>query len=87
MQGRRVHPNSDDLFPYDGIQPGDYFVWAMNGKWYGMTPNNLLCGLGNHKVTEHENGTITVSPSILVNNGTSGKTWHGFLENGVWREC
>lgn len=35
-----------------------------------------------HVVTEHEDGTITVEPSILCR--TCG--WHGYLERGVWRE-
>lgn len=33
-------------------------------------------------VIEHEDDTISVSPSIL--DGESG--WHGFLEKGIWRE-
>lgn len=32
---------------------------------------------------EHEDGSITLSPSIFVNPPTG---WHGFLERGVWRE-
>jgi hypothetical protein len=39
-------------------------------------------------VVEHEDGTITVSPSILVSTSRDGKpleVWHGFLERGVWR--
>ena len=30
-------------------------------------------------------GTITVSPSILVYDDGRGNGWHGFLERGVWR--
>jgi Family of unknown function (DUF6527) len=37
-----------------------------------------------HRVTEHEDGTITVSPSIAPREPGG---WHGFLERGVWREC
>jgi hypothetical protein len=33
-----------------------------------------------HSVTEFENGVITVYPSIVT------PTWHGWLENGKWRE-
>lgn len=32
-----------------------------------------------HTVTEFEDGTITVYPSIVT------PTWHGWLENGKWR--
>jgi hypothetical protein len=33
-------------------------------------------------ITEHEDKTITVTPSIWFNSPTG---WHGFLERGVWR--
>ncbi len=43
----------------------------------------------NHTVTEHEDGTISASPSILwgadYGMGERG-AWHGYLERGVWRE-
>jgi hypothetical protein len=32
-----------------------------------------------HEVTEYENGTITVYPSIVT------PSWHGWLECGTWR--
>lgn len=35
-----------------------------------------------HEVTEHEDGTISVYPSILCR----ACGWHGYLERGVWRE-
>jgi len=79
------------------VEGEEDFVWRIastngaygsrNGKdWYGTTPNGLLGCLTAHTITEHEDGTITVSPSILVM--TSGQLgWHGYLERGVWREC
>lgn len=48
-----------------------------------MTPNGHIGGLANHEVIEHEDGTISVSPSILVSDG-SGELYHGFLKRGVW---
>jgi hypothetical protein len=81
MQGRRVYANEDGFLP--PLQPGDYGIH--DGKWYGKTPNGYTCGLANHQVTEHENGTITVSPSILVS--TDVEVWHGYLINGVWQSC
>jgi hypothetical protein len=39
--------------------------------------------LSGHSVTEHDDGTITVSPSIL-DDGRS--VWHGYLERGAWRQ-
>ena len=84
MKGNRVYPeeNGDLLF-----SPGDYGKNPADNNWYAMTPGekHLLANLGNHQVTEHEDGTITVSPSIKVS-GHNGE-WHGFLENGIWREC
>lgn len=76
MQGKR-------LYDYSNIQPGDFFLHDC-GSWYGMTPNGHMCNLANHKVVEHD-GVITVSPSIKVS--TSEVVWHGYLENGIWREC
>ncbi len=65
--------------------PGDYFQ-DRDGSWRGESPNGLPVWLKTHAVTEHEDGTITVSPSILV--GDRGKKqWHGYLERGIWREC
>lgn len=88
MTGRRVPLGGDGCLP--ALQPGDY-ARALVGEWLAMTPNGLLAGLRNHQVVEHEDGTISVSPSILVR-GTIGLDpriveWHGFLERGVWRSC
>lgn len=41
--------------------------------------------LAGHKIVEHDDGTITVSPSILIK--THVGTWHGFLKKGFWKEC
>jgi hypothetical protein len=40
-----------------------------------------------HTFTVHEDGTLTVSPSILVRPYHDSPGWHGYLEHGVWREC
>lgn len=77
MQGRRRDAHAYELLS------GEYGCRGPN--WYGVTPNGLLCTLTKH-VTEHPDGTITVSPSILVDNGSGGQSWHGYLEHGVWRE-
>lgn len=66
------------------MQPGDY--WKRKGRWFGLTPNELLADLSKHTVTEESDGTITVSPSIFVNRDKT-PFWHGFLERGVWRSC
>lgn len=71
---------SDDTKPWD-LEAGDY---CMRGEYLwvclpnGVGPSRLE-GWG---VTQHEDGSITASPSIL--DGGSG--WHGYLERGVFRE-
>lgn len=84
MIGRRVY----DTPPHE-LQPGDYGLWVHDGNWYAVPPGTeFLAGLARHGVVEHEDGTITVSPSILVQQpNATPPTWHGFLERGVWREC
>ncbi len=37
-----------------------------------------------HQVVEHENGTITVTPSIDMSQRVPG-AFHGYLTRGVWR--
>lgn len=85
MQGRRIHPGADGYFQ-EPVKPGDYFR-SRDGTWSAMTPNGYRCGLRNHQVTEHDDGTITVGPSIRVLTSNDTEVWHGFLERGVWREC
>lgn len=95
MQGKRVlYPGPDTL---EHHQPGNY--WKNDvGNWYGITPNGYYCGLENHHVEEHEDGTITVvsgpwgSNSILVGDNVAngricGNVWHGYIKHGVWEEC
>lgn len=62
------------------LRAGEYA--KLRDGWHARTPNGMLANLTNHEVLEHEDGTITVSPSILV---TGGGTWHGWIERGVWR--
>lgn len=88
MQGTRVtkEPGEPDFLLRIFETPGAY--GTSNGKdWFCCTPNGMLGNLGNHQVQEHENGTITVAPSILVTGGSSETSYHGFLERGVWRDC
>lgn len=90
LQGRRlIYVEGEEDFVWRiASTPGAY--GSRNGKdWYGTTPTGLLGCLSKHQITEHEDGTITVAPSILVNSAGAGDrpTWHGYLERGVWREC
>jgi hypothetical protein len=101
MMGRRVQPNADGWLP--NLEPGDYgriaeahrAAYVGRSDWHGCTPNGHLCNLGGHEVVEHEDGTITASPSILVSSSrwdeqqqtmVRFQAWHGYLEKGIWRE-
>lgn len=90
MIGKRIHPSPDDKnwLP----EHGEYGLHPATGAWYATTPNGHAADLRSHAVTEHEDGTITVSPSILISvrfrhDRPKKELWHGFLERGVWREC
>lgn len=66
--------------------------WWTRPYWMGCSPNGHACTLSAHQITEHEDGTITVNPSILIRRSCDhGQTWvelwHGYLERGVWRSC
>jgi hypothetical protein len=80
-QGRR-----NDVQPHE-MEPGDYGKSRpeSTGPWFCCTPSGDHGNLTAHDVTEHDDGTITVSPSILVSD-SGGPRWHGYLERGVWRE-
>jgi hypothetical protein len=82
FKGKRV-----ELVPQPGgwqlLNPGEYGRWR-DGSWYGCAPDGSDCNLTNHQVIEHEDGTITVSPSILITSPGS-ESWHGYLERGIWR--
>lgn len=86
MTGRRVEFRPG--FPGSWAQPGDYCKVPdgidprENGAWWALDANGgagaVLPSL--HAITEHEDGTITCSPSLVMPGG-----WHGYLERGHWR--
>jgi len=72
------------------LEPGEYGKNLETGEWFMRPPQSEtfhsgMGNLNNHTVVEHNDGTITVSPSILVT-GHHDKQWHGYLEHGIWRE-
>ena len=83
MQGKRRDLDNEYLVME---QPGEYGKNQAD-QWFMRVPASGfgMGSLANHEVIEHEDGTITVSPSILCT-GHFGKQWHGYLERGVWRE-
>lgn len=92
IRGRRT-PDVEDPCAFPTAEPGDYF--KLGGEWLvrppesALYPTTVCARITRHSVVEHADGTITVSPSILMgmagDDSDFGK-WHGFLEAGVWRE-
>lgn len=60
--------------------------WAVNlpaiGQW--SKPYRARVNPRVHRIEEHEDGTITVAPSISLKLGDGREVWHGFLQRGVW---
>ena len=91
MNGRRVMPNADGWLP--DFQPGDYgratspliHPGSLVGAWNVCTPDGHHGTLSPelHQVEEHEDGTITVTPSIDMSKRIKG-AYHGYLRRGVW---
>jgi len=100
VKGRRI--TWEEAENLSNVQPGDYWIDPRHG-WYAACPTprdeegmiSCLAYLKSHKVTEHEDGTITVSPSILCSaeGSIASSDWkkrhyyHGFLEHGEWRSA
>jgi hypothetical protein len=94
MIGRRVMPDENGYLKGDYVKEsgtygrasrdfvkefgaaGERFMW-----WQVTAPDGsgVILNPAIHTVTEHEDGTITVHPSIVT------PTWHGWLDRGVWR--
>ena len=78
-----------DQYPFPVLRPGEYGK-RRDGVWMACLPKEPHDGFtytgdfSRHDVKEHPDGTITVSPSILVTDYAG--SWHGYLEKGVWRE-
>jgi hypothetical protein len=76
---------------YHEIDWKQYCYYKVDNIWYLYLPG---CGLGNlakHDVVEHEDGTISVTPSILVtghdkNNNYKKVVKHGHLTRGIWED-
>lgn len=68
--------------------PSDYCMRSRDGEGTGgflwvVLPNGAgPARLEGWEITEHDDGTISASPSILDH----GTGWHGYLERGVFRE-
>ena len=84
--GKRKQPDDDGHLR---LAEGEYGKNPDDDHWYGRPSGQHMGSFQNHEVVEHEDGTITVTPSILITgyDGDCQVQWHGYLERGVWREC
>lgn len=69
---------------YTGDKPAVFFLLP-NARDAAASPAERSIGHVTsppHVFTEEDDGTLTITASILSPGG-----WHGFLEHGVWREA
>lgn len=75
---------------FDSVDESKFCYFKHKGAWYLNLPDCGLANLANHAIEEHEDGTISATPSILVkghkDNGEPVER-HGYLTKGVWSEC
>lgn len=80
-------PEEARQFP-TGLDMSRICYWKdRDGRWFMYLPRGGVGDITNHQVTEHEDGTITVSPSILLTSTRKDRRRHGFLKRGVWEPC
>jgi hypothetical protein len=91
MIGHRIYPNAEGWLPTDR-NPGDYgratnerTIGRRTGWWEVTAPDGSSGSLNPdiHTITEHEDGTITVFPSLDYSKRPQGG-WHGWLNRGVF---
>jgi len=70
-KGRRVYPDQRGLL---SLAEGDYGFDPIANEWFARPPGQSMCSLAGYEILEEENGTITVSPSILLTNEGDAKT-------------
>lgn len=77
MQGRRRAPNTK---PWN-LKPGEYML-RRGIVWCQLPTDVGPCRLEGWTYEVHENGTISVNPSIHDVGTEDG--YHGWLRRGVW---
>lgn len=81
MQGRRL---PDDHFGYD-VEPGDYWLPKDRpGEVWFRDPFGSIGRTSSHAVEVHEDGSVTVKPSIAPRPDDPPGSFHGWLTKGVW---
>lgn len=98
MKGRRVY--NSESYSFGRMEPGDYGR-GPDGDWWLCAPTGQRGRLSEwHSAEEHEDGTITVAPSLAYKTtpGSLGQPdptltfdvisgWHGWLRRGMWSEA
>lgn len=81
-------PDAETYLPV-GLDDSRICYWRQDGDWWIYLPRAGASRLRNHTIEEHEDGTITVRPSIgSVRTDEHGRmVRHGYLTRGEWREC
>jgi hypothetical protein len=76
MQGTR---RADGEFIHHELQAGEYGRVLRDGAWVWVacTPNGMIGDLSAHEVQEHEDGTITVAPSVEIQGGAHARPARG----------
>lgn len=70
----------------DHTSLGEVRFNAVFDRWEAKPPGKpQFVPLGAHTVTEHPDGTFTVSPSIVYSTPDRDDYWHGWCERSVWR--
>lgn len=90
MEGKRLPNNQWPLNPGEYAKHDIIYEDINKPMWFFIPPKPGigLYVLSLHTIVENSNGTITVSPSIVINtDDKKGIRWHGFLIDGDWREC
>lgn len=87
LAGRRLYATTNGSdYPPDirGMEPGDYMLvttpQATRELWF-RDPIGMVGRCVTHTITEHEDGSVSVDPSIA---DEGAGTWHGWLKRGEW---
>lgn len=84
VRGRRAYTDNNSHLL---LAEGDYGFDPRTNRWMVRPPRCHTGDLRNHTVTEHKDGTISVTPSILLMKGPGKVAFHGYLTRGMWRAC
>lgn len=86
--GVRVFSTPEHELRPHKLAAGEYGYWHAQQHWVACSPNGHLCNLAAHKVTENNDNTITVTPSIGVHTSdTQAWAYHGWITNGIWTDA